>query len=56
MTNKTVSVQDIEKVETIETEIPALAEAIGVAPEELLSTVTGGQVPQDCKCCGDDTW
>jgi hypothetical protein len=56
MEKRNSSIEDVDAVTAIETEIPALAEAIGVKPEELLSTVTGGELPNDCTCCTTDRW
>jgi hypothetical protein len=62
-----VTPQDLKKqpISVIKTELPALAEALGVKPEELFRSLIGPDVAVDAlrptsdqvaMCCNNDSW
>jgi hypothetical protein len=61
-----ITPQDLKKqpISVIKTELPALAAALGVKPEELFRSLAGPELTQDAMranldentCCNNDSW
>jgi hypothetical protein len=56
---KKTTVSDLkhQPIAVIKTEVPVLAKALGIKPEELFRSMTGaGPLAKQCTCCNHDGW